>query len=243
VRLSLTAQVLRHQCASGHRRQKPNRGDHDGSNHDSGGSDFFFPAHLSGVGKLLTFGEHVRRGDLFEQLCSQEQNCEVVQKSDEWDEARNELNWTQQIAESTNRQQPRVPTRARMFKHKVENMRFFLEPLRLLLPAHGSRLRTHVFGLGFGLRPGQGRAGHTCQLGGAVTSPGKASGMFAASQLANLTAGKRGYLKTILTRNFTNSGSEKMVSSKGRRGAAVVAAKRAMSTSPKGTMRISRTFE
>src|SRR5208337_2560294 len=108
---------------------------------------FFLPTRLGGVGKLSTLGEHVRRGNPLKQPYSHEQNQQVVQRSDHRDEVRDELNGTEHITCAACCYQSRIPRRAGMFKHKIENMRFLLESLRPLLPTlRNYRFRSHHVG-------------------------------------------------------------------------------------------------
>src|ERR1700739_2886135 len=95
----------------------------------------------------MTFRQHVRRSKLANHPGSQEQNQKVIQKSDQRNKARNELNRAEQITCTAGCHALCVPARAGMPKYKIENMRFFVDTLRLLLPIdHGRPLRSYLSG-------------------------------------------------------------------------------------------------
>jgi len=86
---SLTVDILHHQRTGNGRCKKPQR--YDRSEADGGGrrSDCFFSFRLCDEGELATFTEHLWGYEFLEQLYTQEENQKVVQKTNQWNKARN----------------------------------------------------------------------------------------------------------------------------------------------------------
>ena len=135
----LTGDIGHHQDAATDRREQPYYGDGNETNLGARRSDFFFPADVCSLGKLMTFGEDVRRDELPNQLYAHEENQQVVQASDHRNEVRNELNGTEQISRGADCNQLGIPMHARMFEGEIEDLRLFLDSLRLSLPVHQGR--------------------------------------------------------------------------------------------------------
>lgn len=134
--------VNRHQ-RTGRERCKEPQGCNRNRNNDRGRrSDVSFLPRLGSLGKFTTLGQNIGRCNPLKQLYTQEQNQQVIYESNPRNEAGDELNGTQKVACGACSNQSRVPVHARMLKRKIENMRFFLELLRLLLPAHYARTCT-----------------------------------------------------------------------------------------------------
>lgn len=92
----------------------------------------FFP-NLGGLGKSTAFGQHLRRYDSLKQLYAEEQHQRIVEESDKWNEAGNELNGAKQVSDRAGCKEPCVPAYSRVSEREIVNMRFSVEASRLSL--------------------------------------------------------------------------------------------------------------
>jgi hypothetical protein len=132
-------EVFRHEQAHADCTEEPNCRDHNESNNGRRRSYFFIPSYLSDIGKQATLDEYIPWNDPLKYLYPQEKHCEIIHEPNYWNVTRNQLNGTEEVAGGTCCYQFCVPTHARMFEHKIKNMHFFLEALRLLLPSQIER--------------------------------------------------------------------------------------------------------